>query len=270
MERLRDILRRSTNKFRTVLTAVFGEKIVFMLMDNYPITSIIGPYAALSTQLFLMFLGVAMLPLQFIYRYGVMIQKPFTNCQMFLMFCGSLMLGGLHGGLSPFTFRPRNEYYDEKLREAMDVGTNFTLPFYVVGDVSKFGIMSLHFINIFVIMAISYSIIITMVYLSKRSVTLVCSDQLSKQTRTVQKQVTKIIYLQALYPVLFVAIPCSIFPIIAVKGWQVPYFAEVAMSLMHTPPLVNSVLVIMCVPSYRRSVMRPFRTNSARETSTIG
>ncbi|CAD5233133.1 unnamed protein product [Bursaphelenchus xylophilus] len=252
----------------TFTTGCFGNKIVFMLVDNpwYPKQQSMT-YFAVGLQLFLMFLSVSMLPLQFVYRYGVMRGKPFTKVQLLGMFFISVCFAGLHGGLTPFTFLPASPKYDIALREALDAPPDQPLPGYLVGDVHEFNVMAAHFGNVLVIMASSYAVIIIMIILSKNTVTLKSTDSVSKQTQAVQRQVTQIIYLQALYPVIFVCLPCLLFPIYAVQGKAAPYVAEWAVYSMHTPPLINSLAVIMCVPSYRHFVSKPFRSEKVVSTS---
>ncbi|CAD5223466.1 unnamed protein product [Bursaphelenchus okinawaensis] len=251
----------AVNTMITMASVCFGPQLVYVITDNplYPKTylaSLIG----IGSHLFLMFLSVSMLPLKFIYRYGVMRNRPFSNIQLFGMFMVSFMLGALHGGACPFTFTPRSAYYDEILKKSLE-NPNAVVNGYLVGEVHEFNAMAMHFSNVFVIMAISYTFIILMIYLSKQTVTLQKNEMMTKQTAAVQRQITRIIYFQALYPVFVIGFPCLLFPIFVVQGKTVPYIGEWAMFSMHTPPLVNSLAVILCVPSYRRFVVHPFKSS---------
>ncbi|CAD5223468.1 unnamed protein product [Bursaphelenchus okinawaensis] len=256
------------NTLMTLPTACFGPQVVFMLVDN-PIFPTAPGWTtfAVGTHLFFMFLGVAMLPLQFVYRYGVMRGQPFTPWQLLAMFSVSLMMGGIHGGLCPFTFSWPSPEWDAVLHQSMG-DPNQELPGYLAGDIHEFGIMAMHFCNVFVIMSFSYTVIILMIYLSKQTVTLAKNDKITKQTQAVQKQVTRIIYFQAFYPVFVVGMPCVLFTIFVVQGKQVPYIGEWAVSTMHTPPLFNSLSVILCVPSYRKFVVHPFKTTRSDSSSS--
>ncbi|CAD5224441.1 unnamed protein product [Bursaphelenchus xylophilus] len=253
------------NTLCTFCTAAFGYKAVFMLIDNpYWPKTVWWTYAGLCTNLFFMFLSVGMLPLQFIYRYGVMRTKAFTRKQMFGFFCVALGFATMHGFASPWTFTPPSAEWEPTIREALSLGEDADLPGYVVGDVREFGVMALHFIDIFVIMFLSYAVIIIMVVLSKHTITMDEVAAASPLTKAVQRQVTRIIYVQAIYPLFVICAPCLAFPILALKGAEVKFFGEWAMLSMHTPPLVNSLSVILCVPSYRRVVTHPFTAAKVR------
>ncbi|CAD5233130.1 unnamed protein product [Bursaphelenchus xylophilus] len=252
----------SINTLCTMCSGVLGIQTVFMTIDSpfWPKT-VWWSYAAVSTNLFLMFLSVGILPLQFIYRYGTMRNQPFSRKQMLLFSLVPLAFALLHGFISPWTFRPPNPEYEVMFREALEVDENYELPGYLIGDVRNFDLMTLHFLNIFVIVAFSYATILFMAYLSKRTMTLQSGLSTSPQTKAVQRQVTRIIYIQAIYPLFVVCVPAISFSIAAARGIQLKMIGELVMFSMHTPPLVNSLIVILCVPSYRRFVVNPFKSD---------
>ncbi|CAD5233129.1 unnamed protein product [Bursaphelenchus xylophilus] len=248
----------SLNTICTFASSAFGIQAVFMTVDNpfWPKT-VFWTYAAISTNLFLMFLSVAMLPLQFVYRYGVMRAKPFSKKQMCGFFLISLYFATIHGFVSPFTFKPPGPEWEASFRQALDVNQDYVLPGYIVGDVRQFDRMAIHFIHIFVIVGGSYATILVMVWKSRGTVAFRDHDHLSMATRAVQRQVTRIIYAQSIYPLFIMCAPCLCFTIFSAQGIQVRMLGEYAMLSMHTPPLFNSMIVILCVPSYRRFFSRP-------------
>ncbi|CAD5209707.1 unnamed protein product [Bursaphelenchus okinawaensis] len=67
------------NSLITMSTASLAGDLVYFILDNpyLPQSSLVA-YSAVATQLFMMFLCFCILPLQFIYRYGVLLSKPFT------------------------------------------------------------------------------------------------------------------------------------------------------------------------------------------------
>ncbi|CAD5214733.1 unnamed protein product [Bursaphelenchus xylophilus] len=240
----------SLNCLITLSTATAAKNLVFISVDNPYLPR--GPnivYVAVATQLLTMFLAVAVLPLQFIYRYGVLRSKPFTKVQMALMGLVCLFAAICHASSCPLVYHPRSDYYDEVLAGVWGIANKSDLPMYIVGDPTEISMM-LHFSEVFIITGGAYNVILYVLRLTKK-IWNVDGMEYSESTKLIQKQMTKVLYLQAAYPLFVVLIPCFLFPAAAITGSEVKLLGELSFLLVHSTPALNALSVLILMPSYR-------------------
>ncbi|CAD5220582.1 unnamed protein product [Bursaphelenchus okinawaensis] len=92
-------------------------------------------------------------------------------------------------------------------------------------------------------------------------------NKVSRQTKAAQQQVQRIVFIQALFPMLVLIVPMAVLPIVAMFKINNSLFGKFE-SLTKTSPLFNSITVILCIPSYRRIFLRVLK-NRPVPTSVI-
>ncbi|CAD5228083.1 unnamed protein product [Bursaphelenchus xylophilus] len=230
-------------------------------------------YAALvvsSLQGFLTYLSVVILPIQYIYRYSVVRNRPLTTYQLIIILLIAMLYPFVHGVLCYLTFNPPTPEYDAILELDPVVASLGYLPPYYVGDIKSSFLMTFHMANCMIITVISYAVI-TVVFLKTKKEFIKMESKMSHQTKKVQRQMERVIFIQALFPILVLFIPGTYLPVAAFFQFNSTLSGEF-LALIHTTPLFNSICVMLCVPSYRRLVTRAFarRTGPSSLLSTDG
>ncbi|CAD5228629.1 unnamed protein product [Bursaphelenchus xylophilus] len=254
----------SVNNIVVLMSMTYGVKVVFAIVSNPMIPGTpCSTRIAIGTQLFCMFLSLNVIPLQFMFRYGIIRGRPFSTLQI----CGVLFLIVLsavyHGVFTAMAYLPRTEKYDAILHQVLETNQSLPLPSYLAGDLGTTG-MVMQLINVSINTCVIYGSIIYFVQKSKKSVTLKCDFAvISKSTVKLQRQMTTLLYAQA-----------------TLAGVQSKYLGDVLTILVHTPPAFNCISIIVCVPAYRRVTKRALNfarsvvgTNSAQRShvsSTLG
>ncbi|CAD5228079.1 unnamed protein product [Bursaphelenchus xylophilus] len=223
-----------------------------------------------SLQGFLTYLSVVILPIQYIYRYSVIRNKPLTKSQLIVILFIAMLYPFFHGVICFFTFGPPAPEYDAVFELDPVVASLGYLPPYYVGDIKASFLMTLHMANCMIITVISY-VVITVVYLKTKKEFIKMESQMSDQTKKVQRQMERVIFIQALFPIVVLFIPGTFLPIASLFKLTSSASGEF-LALIHTTPLFNSISVIFCVPSYRRLVTGVFarRTGPTSHLSTDG
>ncbi|CAD5228085.1 unnamed protein product [Bursaphelenchus xylophilus] len=223
-----------------------------------------------SLQGFLTYLSVTILPVQYIYRYSVIRNRPLTTFQLIMILLVAMLYPLAHGALCSLTFSPPTPEYDVVLKLDPVVTSLGYLPPYYVGDITSSFAMTLHMANCLIITAISYTLV-TVVFLKTKKEFIKMESQMSSQTKKVQRQMERVIFIQALFPILVLFIPGTYLPVAAIFRLNSTLSGEF-LALIHTTPLINSLCVILCVPSFRRMVKQAFtsRVSSTTVVSTSG
>ncbi|CAD5220961.1 unnamed protein product [Bursaphelenchus okinawaensis] len=158
--------------------------------------------------------------------------------------------------------------YDEIFLQDPLISDLGYIPPYRVGDCVNSQLMAVHIANCMLITFVSYVIII--VVYSKTKVEFGrMESQMSEQTKRVQKEMEKVIFVQAVFPILVLFIPGTYLPIAALLRLNYRFTGEFV-AIMHTTPVFNSFSVILCVPSYRRYLRELFFTSDSRVDSYNG
>ncbi|CAD5220957.1 unnamed protein product [Bursaphelenchus okinawaensis] len=241
---------------------------IFFIYDGYFILAAGNPILksypwsaniVTSCQGFLIYVSVVIIPIQFIYRYSVIRNKPYTSGELLKIF----IIGGLypfgHGILCFYTFTEPTPLFDKTFELDPVISSLDYIPPYRVGDCVNSKLMALHIANCMAMTIASY-VIIMVVYRMTKTEFIKMESQMSDQTKRVQKQMEQVIFIQAIFPILVLFIPGTVLPIAAL--WKINYrFTGEFVAIMHTTPVFNSFSVILCVPSYRRIFTGMFYKN---------
>ncbi|CAD5220959.1 unnamed protein product [Bursaphelenchus okinawaensis] len=241
---------------------------VFFIYDGFCIVAAANPmlknyqwtaYIATSLQGFLIYVSIVIIPIQFIYRYSVICNKPYTSRGLLKIF----IIGGLypfaHGILCFYTFTEPAPLYDKTLERNPILSTLDYIPPYRVGDSVNSPLMALHFGNCLLMTIASYTVIM-IVYRKTKTAFIKMEGQMSAQTKKVQKQMERVIFIQALFPILVLFVPGFGLPVATLWKFNYRFIGEFTV-LMHTTPVFNSFSIILCVPSYRRIFTDMFCNN---------
>ncbi|CAD5228075.1 unnamed protein product [Bursaphelenchus xylophilus] len=243
---------------------------MFFIWDSYFILAAANPllqnfqssaYIVTSCQGFLIYVSVVLIPMQFLYRYSVISQKPFNSTQLAKVFLLANVYPFMHGVLCFFTFNPPNEHFDAVYRLDPAVRDLPRLPPYMVGDCTGAStLMKLHMANCIVMTALSY-VFIVVIYRKTKVMFARMESKMSANTKKTQKQMERVIFIQALFPIIVLFIPGTILPVFALMKINYEWTGEI-IAIMHTTPVFNSLSVLLLVPSYRQIVLGIFCRSS--------
>ncbi|CAD5222475.1 unnamed protein product [Bursaphelenchus xylophilus] len=230
-----------------------GHQIIFVirnpLADIYPLYGLF----AYCFQIFTIFLCVLFVPVQFIYRYRVVTSSDTSlkTVLLPLLLAASYMV--VHCSFLPYTFQRTSPKYDKLLIDngfEQYAGRN-----YYVGDVEANIWLIPHLGSCNTTVLLSYVLIyfyykITQRYLQR------FDANVTKATLRAQKQMGRVMMLQALYPTVVFGLPCLIAATSPIIGVTSKWLGNVLVVAVHTLPTLNALSVITCVPSYREITER--------------
>ncbi|CAD5220955.1 unnamed protein product [Bursaphelenchus okinawaensis] len=229
----------------------------------------LAAYIVTASQGFLIYVSVVLIPLQFLYRYSVISQHPLDSTQLFKAFLLANVYPFLHGVLCFYTFQTPSDKINAIFKLDPAVQTLEHLPPYMVGDCSGADpLMKLHMANCIVMTIISY-IFIVVIYRKTKLMFVKMESKMSANTKRTQKQMERVIFIQALFPVVVLFIPGTILPVAALLKINFEWTGEI-IAIMHTTPLFNSLSVLILVPTYRNILLSwLFSRHSGSSSATV-
>ncbi|CAD5222316.1 unnamed protein product [Bursaphelenchus xylophilus] len=205
-------------------------------------------------QVFFIYLSVMILPIQFVYRYRVASSQPHSFNTVLTPLLYIVIFLGIHSAILPYTFQGPSKEYDILLKD-LNVDSNGRK--YTVGDVVRNSWIIPHFVNCIAMVTASYVTMYVYYMKTKRCLTRF-EDHLSETTKIAQKQMKRVLVLQALYPIFLICLPCLIMPIAPLINYNSIALGRFCMSALHMTPALSSLSVIFCVPSYRKFTLSLF------------
>lgn len=176
---------------------------MFYIYKGYFILSIANPYLPHNQLLayfnivgqgFLVYWAVVVLPLQFIFRYCVICNTPLTTLRYLGFFFLASIWPLFNGLVSFYTFEQMDEEYDNVLRSNPFLGSD-DLPAYGVADTNKNFNIIWHFVNCSVLASAAYGVI-TFYYLMTKKKLKGFNNNMTMNTKKIQKQMEKVIFVQ--------------------------------------------------------------------------
>ncbi|CAD5233523.1 unnamed protein product [Bursaphelenchus xylophilus] len=230
---------------------------LFML-NTGPIGQIPQPYSSMITfsWLFSLLLTVVTVPIQFLYRYSQLcLRNPLQFWHYVLIFGGFILAIALHcaAGVLVFETNPAVlREYEHLLRRNPLFHDN--VPVFTLGvkDSPK---AALHMLDCIFIVAVAYSIVIYCALKTIKKLR-VAKESMSRTTLAAQRQLTVIMIIQGLNPLIIINTPIFVavlFTLFNVTLQGISYFITPIIAFI---PIVNSLSVICIVPSFRRFVLR--------------
>ncbi|CAD5222319.1 unnamed protein product [Bursaphelenchus xylophilus] len=237
----------------SIPNVVFSSGVIFILWEN-PIVHrrSFDVYTCLMVQTFFIYLSVLILPIQFIYRYSVISSNGYTFSTVLKVLAGCFAYLTIHCSFLSYTYQSPAPVYDAILR-GQGVAEEDLI--YVAGDKDANWWLIPHFGSCMLMTVASYTTIIV-VYIKTQKVLQQFEAHMTVSTRRAQRQMTRIILLQAFYPVVLLCFPSFFMafgPLINVKSDYLGIVCEIS---VHLIPILNSIAVVSCIPSYRRVTWR--------------
>ncbi|CAD5235290.1 unnamed protein product [Bursaphelenchus xylophilus] len=170
--------------------------ILYMFPANpYFPTNIISARWASSFWIFALYMTIMALPMQFMYRYGLLCRdKPFTAKHLAGTFGSSLVYLAIHCYIFKFTFKSPSPFYTKILAEN-PIYTNDMPSDYIAGDARELNAMFVHFADCNLIIIVCYGAVFWFGYQISQTLKRTMGS-LSKQTAAAQKHITRIMALQ--------------------------------------------------------------------------
>lgn len=141
------------------------------------------------------FSSIAILPLQFYYRYRVFNNTPLTSYQLLKIFVLVCAFPTLHGSFCIVTFSERTAETDNIMLDANLISNADDIPNYVVGDSAHNSMMTLHFLDCAVISVGSY--VLVLVFHQWTTKTLDGKTSLlSARTKKIRREMSKLVIVQ--------------------------------------------------------------------------
>ncbi|CAD5222479.1 unnamed protein product [Bursaphelenchus xylophilus] len=200
-----------------------------------------------------MFLCILFVPVQFIYRYRVVTSSDTSlkTVLLPLLLASSYMV--VHCSILPYTFQRTSPKYDKLLIDngfEQYAGRN-----YYVGDVEANVWLIPHLGSCNTTVLLSY--VLTYFYRKRTQRYLQrFGTDVTRSTLRAQKQMGRVMMLQALYPTVVFGLPCLILATSPIIGFSSKWLGNILIVSVHTLPTLNALSVIICVPSYRRITKR--------------
>uniref|UniRef100_A0A1I7RJY8 G protein-coupled receptor n=1 Tax=Bursaphelenchus xylophilus TaxID=6326 RepID=A0A1I7RJY8_BURXY len=234
--------------------------LLYIVIDNpyHPTNKTLGAFSA-SLWTFSLYLTVLAIPLQFLYRYGILARsKPYSKGQILIMICGFVVYALAHSALCPVTMQNRSKEYDELL-ELNPIFQKNLPNAYLVGDARTSHANRLHILHCQIILLVSYGVTIVAGYKTFKAIR---SNrlQLNEEREEMQREISRIMVLQAIYPVVAMAIP--LFFLAAVPFFHSEdeinfyWLGMVGIGLVNLIPILNSLSVIFMIPHQRLPRLR--------------
>ncbi|CAD5228574.1 unnamed protein product [Bursaphelenchus okinawaensis] len=250
----------------TMETVDLHGAILYMFPANpYFPTNIISARWCSSFWIFALYMTIMALPMQFMYRYGlVCCDKPFTNRQLAGTYGVSLLYLLVHCYIFKFTFKAPSKEYTKILAEN-PIYTNDMPSDYIAGDAHELNAMFAHFANCDLIIMAAYGAVFYFGYQISKTLKRTMGN-LSRETAAAQRHITRIMVLQALYPLISLVIPTgaiALYPLIATPGVmiQLGFFGCISMNLI---PVLNPLSVLLVIPMYRQAIIDFITTGKFR------
>ncbi|CAD5228807.1 unnamed protein product [Bursaphelenchus okinawaensis] len=234
--------------------------LLYIIIDNpyHPVNSSLGAFTA-SFWTFSLYLTVVAIPLQFIYRYGIIARhSPYSRGQLMLMILGFVAYITVHSFLCPVTMHEKSKVYDDML-ELNPIFKNNLPNAYLVGDSRTFNMNRLHVLHCQIVLIVCYAFTIVFGYKTWK-IMKSHQHELTPERREMQTEISRIIVLQAIYPVVAMAIP--LFFLAAVPfmhdesgdKFNFYWLGMVGIGLVNLIPILNCISVIFVIPQYRKAV----------------
>ncbi|CAD5217599.1 unnamed protein product [Bursaphelenchus okinawaensis] len=152
----------------------------------------------------------------------------------------------------PYTFQSPNARYDKML---LDEGVEGKELIYIAGDKGANLWIIPHFGSCMLMVSVSY-ILIVIFYRKTKAHLKRFEVHMTSSTRRAQRQMTRIILLQAFYPIVLLGIPSFFFAFAPIINFKSKNLGVICIVSVHLTPFLNSLSVVLCVPTYRRITYR--------------
>ncbi|CAD5232973.1 unnamed protein product [Bursaphelenchus xylophilus] len=245
------------NSVFTMETFYVYEGVLYYYSDNplYPKGQFAAYWSGAMFSFFVLF-SIIITVIQFMYRYGLLCRpEAYTKLQIGGAFACFTVYIVIHHYFFWWTFNPPNAEYNDILRRHGQ-----SLEWYIVADLRSVNWVWLHFMSFQMVVSVSYTFNILfgvkiIQFLKAKA------SSMSEKTLRAQKQITYVLFIQALCPLMDTVIPASFvcLNVIIARNAGLAETAILASMAMNIIPFCNSLVVILVIPKYRQLVWKMLR-----------
>ncbi|CAD5233502.1 unnamed protein product [Bursaphelenchus xylophilus] len=242
--------------FITMMTVeVMGGKLVFLNMG--PFEHYGHPFNMIMGCLWLggMYTTILTLGMQFIYRYYALCKEPLPPTKFAMIYMVGLCVCFADSFSGFFIFESISEE-NTKMVQQHPMYSNDT-PGYMIDDPSKLA-QSIHTFCSQMIVVWVYAVIY---YTGKRIGQKLkeADGVMTTSTRDAQKQLNRVMILQAAYPAVIVALPIIMATILAQLQFNMRWCGMYLVPSISLIPIANSLTILFLIPSFRRRILGSFK-----------
>uniref|UniRef100_A0A1I7RWQ4 Uncharacterized protein n=1 Tax=Bursaphelenchus xylophilus TaxID=6326 RepID=A0A1I7RWQ4_BURXY len=246
------------NTFSTITRTICDvQDGIFFILSTGPVGKVPQPYAAIISFIWswALFLTVVTVPIQFLYRYSQLCLKNQITTRTYVLIYGGFMLAvvvHLVVGFHVYVTDPAalKEYEPLMRRNPM---FREHMPVFTVAITTSL-ITQLHMLHSMLIVCVAYSVV---VYCAVKTLQRLkdTQDSLSKETLAAQRQLTVIMFIQAINPLIMLNMPICLSFTLTLLNVTVSGFSFIISPLPYVIPIVNPLCVIFVIPSFRSEGM---------------
>ncbi|CAD5230699.1 unnamed protein product [Bursaphelenchus okinawaensis] len=246
-----DFIYTGINLVTMMVVEVKGGIIYFMTMgifqhSPYPLNMIMG-----CLWLMAMYVTILTLGMQFIYRYYALCKTALTPAWFIFYYCIGLSVCFCDGFVGLFIADGNTEYYTNLIKEH-PMYTNDT-PGYMVIDPANLPAL-LHTMMSQCIVVSTYVVIFYTGGKINQKLN-EASGSMSASTKDAQKQLNRVMILQAFYPAVIAALPIIVATVLAQFKFDTLWCGFYLAPSISLIPIANSVTILFVIPSFRRRIV---------------
>uniref|UniRef100_A0A914Q7U5 Uncharacterized protein n=2 Tax=Panagrolaimus davidi TaxID=227884 RepID=A0A914Q7U5_9BILA len=229
-------------------------------------------YIPLVYWIFGIILTLTTLPVQFVYRYFLLVKNiNLSNKQYASLLSLSFISTGLYTIFAVLVMAPNEKTYREKgkLLTNDPYYPKTVLSGYVTSDIAEWPLF-FEFLFCYSLAFISYIIIAWTSFKTWRYLKAM-ENHMTLQTREANRQITKTLFMQATLPVFACIIPITTIVSMTFLKTNIDGFGLIVSLLWAWIPIVNTIVTICAVKSYRTAVLKiiPFSKKASIATTTL-
>ncbi|CAD5233503.1 unnamed protein product [Bursaphelenchus xylophilus] len=251
MSMMGDLIYTGLNFITMMTVEVKGGKLVFLTMGlfehyGYPYNLIMG-----CLWLAGMYTTILTLGMQFIYRYFALCRNGLTPWEFGSIYCVGLIICLCDGFVGFFIFDGISLEATKLLQEHPMYKED--TPGYAILDPTKPAALAHTFCSQLIIV-----FVYVVIYFTGKRISRKLNDaagDMSSSTKDAQKQLNRVMILQAAYPGLIVALPIVIATVLAQFRFDVLWCGMYLAPSISLIPIANSVTILFFIPSFRRRIL---------------
>ncbi|CAD5233497.1 unnamed protein product [Bursaphelenchus xylophilus] len=265
MSLISDIIYAAANVISMMVVEVKGGLLYFITLGPFSHSGY--PYNFLMCSIYLagLYMVFFSIGLQFIYRYFALCRSHLTIFQFSMLFVATTAYCALEAFTGFLVFDGETPEGTELIREHPMYMHD--TPTYIIVDprkpAAKLHILSTQLNVIFMYIVIFYT------GRKINSKLREASKSMSQSTKNAQRQLTRVMVLQAVYPTIIICIPTMVATVFTQLRMDAAWAGLYMVPCATLVPFVNSVTLLLVIPSFRRRFFGslPFRKSQVGQTT---
>ncbi|CAD5233499.1 unnamed protein product [Bursaphelenchus xylophilus] len=251
MSMFADIIYVLANMTSMMVVEVKGGLMYFLTLGPFSHGSNLTGKVMGSLSLTVLYMVIATLGIQFIYRYYALCKTPLTLTQFSLIYLAVTVYCVIDAAIGGFIFDGEDVERTRMIQEHPMYMHD--TPTYMIVD-PKNPIHSVHVVFSQLIVVVVYVVVI---YTSRKINEKLkeASAGMSKPTRDAQRQLNRVMVLQATYPAIIVGCPVIVATVFAQLHLDVLWCGLYLAPSVSLIPIANALTMILVIPTFRRRLL---------------